>query len=86
MFLQVVALARDVGGDLGAVGELDARDLAKGRVRLLRGGRVDAGANPALLGIGLQCRRLGLDDLRRPALADQLLNGGQKCSSIIAAR
>src|SRR5436305_13831071 len=49
VLLQVVALARDVGADLHAVREPDARDLPEGRVRLLRGGRVDARADAPLL-------------------------------------
>src|SRR5690606_19360037 len=34
------------------------------------------GAHATLLGVGLQGRRLGLDDLGAAALADQLLNCG----------
>src|SRR5438067_4834228 len=49
VLLQVVALARDVGGDLHAVRQPDAGDLAKRRVRLLRRGRVHARADPAPL-------------------------------------
>src|SRR5437763_15619574 len=49
VLLQVVALARDVGGDLHAVRQPDTGDLAKRRVRLLRRGRVDARADPAPL-------------------------------------
>src|SRR5947207_11991078 len=45
VLLEVVALAGDVGGDLHPVGEPNARDLAKRRVRLLRGGRIDARAD-----------------------------------------
>src|SRR4051794_14719459 len=52
VLLEVVALAGDVGGDLHPVGEPDAGDLAKRRVRLLGGSRVDAGADPAALGSG----------------------------------
>src|SRR3954465_4962260 len=49
VLLEVVALARDVRRDLHAIREPHARDLAQRRVRLLRGGRVDAGADaPAL--------------------------------------
>src|SRR5690606_39240413 len=47
VLLQVVAFATDVGDDLVAVGQAHLGDLAQGRVRLLRGGGVDAGANPA---------------------------------------
>src|SRR5690554_2018501 len=74
VLLQVVALAGDVGGDLGAVGELDASDLAKCRVRLLRGGRVDAGAHTTLLWVGLQGGSLGVYHLGAASLTDQLLN------------
>src|SRR5579875_782346 len=45
VLLQVVALAGDVGADLHAVGQPDARDLAQRRVRLLGRGGVDAGAH-----------------------------------------
>src|SRR5687767_9296810 len=45
VLLQVVAHARDVGRDLGAAGEADTSHLAQGRVRLLGGGGVDAGAH-----------------------------------------
>src|SRR5215208_7460431 len=50
--LKVVALARDVGGDLHAVREPDTRHLAQRRVRLLRRGRVDARAHAAPLRSG----------------------------------
>src|ERR1044071_7027948 len=49
VLLQVVPLARDVRGDLHAVGEPHARDLAERRVRLLGRGGVHASANAALL-------------------------------------
>src|SRR5690606_14437364 len=68
---------------LGAVGELHTGDLAQGRVRLLRGGRVHTRAHAALLRVGLEGRRLRLGSLGLPALADQLLNGGQKCSLLM---
>src|SRR5438128_222615 len=51
VLLQVVADTGDVGGDLDAGGQADPGHLAKGRVRLLRGGRVNARADaPALRG------------------------------------
>src|SRR5690606_349166 len=55
VLLQVVALARDVGGDLDLGGQLHACDLAKRRVRLLRGGGVHAGAHAAALRAALEC-------------------------------
>src|SRR6185312_12479523 len=36
VFLKIVALARNVGGDLHLIGQADPGDLPKGRVRLLR--------------------------------------------------
>src|SRR3954452_14712880 len=74
VLLQVVADARDVRRDLDLAGQLDARDLPEGRVRLLRGGRVDAGAHTAPLRAALEGRGLRLVRLRLPALADQLLD------------
>src|ERR687886_2389547 len=85
VLLQVVADARDVGGDLDAAGEPDAGDLAQRRVRLLRGGRVDARAHAATLRAPLEGRRLGLLDLVLPALADQLLDRGQRFSCRVNA-
>ena len=58
VLLQVVAVAGDVGRDLDAAREADAGDLAQRRVRLLRGGGVDAGAHAAALRRALQGRRL----------------------------
>src|SRR4051794_14204934 len=49
VLLQVVALARDVGGDLHPVGQPHTGDLAQGRVRLLRRYGRDAGADAAPL-------------------------------------
>src|SRR3954468_23396229 len=49
VLLEVVALARDVGGDLDAPGDADAGDLAERGVRLLGRGRVDARADAAPL-------------------------------------
>src|SRR3954453_13969701 len=49
VLLQVVADARDVGRDLDAARQAHAGDLAERGVRLLRGGRVDAGADAAAL-------------------------------------
>src|SRR5207302_10252212 len=49
VLLQVVPDSGDVAGDLHPVGEPHARHLAQRRVRLLRSGGVDAGADRALL-------------------------------------
>src|SRR3954453_5207225 len=49
VLLEVVPLTGDVRRALHAVGQPDTRHLAQRRVRLLRRGRVHAGAHPALL-------------------------------------
>src|SRR6201989_3046163 len=49
VLLQVVALSRDVRGDLERARYPHARHLAQRRVRLLRGRRVDARADAATL-------------------------------------
>src|SRR5690606_6968712 len=58
VLLQIVALTGNVTDDLETVGEAHLRDLAKGRVRLLRGRRVDTRADTALLRALLQSRHL----------------------------
>src|SRR5699024_1461457 len=78
VLLEVVAHARDVCRDLDAAGQAHAGDLPKGGVRLLRGGGVDAGADPAPLGRTLEGRRLVLRHLVLTALAYQLLNCGHR--------
>src|SRR5205823_7794767 len=77
VLLQVVALARDVGGDLDAAGQLHTRDLAQRRVRLLGRGGVHAGAHATPLRAPLERRSLLLGSLVLAALADQLLDRGQ---------
>src|SRR5437667_5792471 len=58
VLLEVVALTRDIGGDLHPVREAHAGDLAKGRVRLLWRGRINAHAYAATLRTRLQRRRI----------------------------
>src|SRR3954447_26335447 len=70
VLLEVVALARDVGGDLHAAREADAGDLAQRGVRLLRRVRVHARAHATTLGSALQRRRLALRGLRLASFAD----------------
>src|ERR671921_2805925 len=82
VLLEVVAHTRDVRRDLDAAREPHAGDLAKGGVRLLRGGGVDAGADTASLGRTLQGRRLGLRRLVLAALADQLVDRGHLGGSL----
>src|SRR6185295_4754311 len=76
VLLQVMTLARDVGHDLVAVGQPHLGDLAKRRVRLLRGRGVDAGADAALLRACLQGRHLVARPRGPAALGDQLIDGG----------
>src|SRR5665213_1565980 len=74
MFLQVMALSRDIADDFKAVGQAHLGNLAKRRVRLLRRGRIDAGADAALLRALLQGRHLLLRVLRNPRLANELVD------------
>src|SRR5262249_45995674 len=60
VFLQIVAFAGYIGGYLDAVGQPNTGHLSQGRVRLLRGGRVDADADAAALRTALQSRRRSL--------------------------
>src|ERR1700728_617354 len=85
VLLEVVADTGDVGRDLDLAGEPDPGHLAKGRVRLLGRGGVDARAHPAALRAGLERRGLVLGYLVLPALADQLLDRWQRVS-IFSAR
>jgi hypothetical protein len=74
VLLQVVAFTRNVRNHFAAVGQADLGNLAKRRVRLLRGRGIHAGANAALLRVLLHRRNLALGLLRLAALADQLVN------------
>src|SRR4029078_11510590 len=78
VLLQVVALAGDVGRDFEAVRQPDAGDFPKGRVRLLRGVREHAGADPPLLRGAGEGRALGLALGRAATFANQLVDGGHE--------
>src|ERR1700722_4065395 len=83
MLLEVVTLARNVGADLEAVRQADARDLAQRGVRLTgRGGR-DARADTAALRSAGERGRLDLRLLLGAALANKLIDGrhGERSSS-----
>src|ERR1041384_4171648 len=69
VLLKVVAFTGDVGDDLALVRQTNLGPLAKGRVRLLRSRRIDAGADAALLRILLHRRDLGFGLLRFATLA-----------------
>src|SRR5439155_25161560 len=74
VLLEVVALARDVADHFALVSQADLGHLAQRRVRLLRGRRIDTGADTALLRVLLHRRDLRFGLLRFATLADQLVN------------
>src|SRR5690348_14150567 len=74
VLLQVMALTRDVTDHLEAIGQAHLGDLAKRRVRLLRGRGVDARANAALLRRLLQCGHLLARLLYDARTCDQLVD------------
>src|SRR4051794_28998497 len=69
-----MAFARDVADHFALVGQADLGHLAQRRVRLLRGRRIDTGADAALLRVLLHRRDLRLGLLRFATLADQLVD------------
>src|SRR6476620_5063356 len=73
VLLQVVAHTGDVCGDFNAAVEAHASNLTQSRVRLLRGRRVNAGANTAAHRAAVTRGSLGLFDLRRAALGGRSL-------------
>src|SRR5262245_24596036 len=81
VLLQVVADTGDVGRDFDLVGQADTRDLAKRRVRLLRGLREHAHTDAALLRAVLQRRALRLPLDLLASFADQLTNRRHEYSS-----
>src|SRR6266478_2886063 len=76
VLLKVMAFTRNVADDLEAIGQPYLGDLAKRRVRLLRGRGVDARANAALL------RRL----LQRRHLLARLLYNARTCDQLVDRR
>src|SRR5262245_41239231 len=80
VLLQRVLLARDVGRDLLAVAQLDARDLAQRRVGLLGRLDLDLQAHAALEGALLRHGRLAAAPVRAAALADELVDGRHSTS------
>src|SRR5215469_7053770 len=83
VLLQVVADARDIGGDLDVAGQPDPGDLAERGVRLPGGGGVDACADATALRARLERRGLALAGLVLPTLADQLLDRGHRVSVFV---
>src|SRR6195256_2440483 len=76
VLLKVMAFTRNVADDFEAIGQPHLGDLAKRRVRLLRGRGVDARANAALL------RRL----LQRRHLLARLLYDARTCDQLVDRR
>src|SRR4029079_17075110 len=74
VLLEVVAFARDVADHFALIGQAHLGDLAQRRVRLLRGRRINTGADAALLRVLLHRRDLRLGLLRFATLADQLVD------------
>src|SRR6185437_3780406 len=74
VLLQIVAFATDVADHLVAIGQAHLGNLAQGRVRLFRGGRVNACADAATLRTVLQSRRIALVALRAAGFAHQLVD------------
>src|SRR5208282_5560018 len=64
VLLQVMADARDIGGDLDGIGQTHTRHFAERGVRLLRGLRIYANAHAALFGAAHERGRLGLGQNR----------------------
>jgi len=83
VLLQVMALTTNVRRHLKPVGEPHAANLSQSRVRLLRGGGVDARANAATLRAGLQRGNTALGDFALPRLAHKLVDG---CHSAVGAK
>ncbi|MCY1224944.1 hypothetical protein D9M72_371220 [compost metagenome] len=75
VFLKVVTFTRNVADDFEAVRQTNLGNLTESRVRLLRGRRVNAGANATLLRVFLQSRNLIALYLCLTRLADQLVYG-----------
>src|SRR4051795_3683495 len=84
VLLEVVTDARDVRRDLDAARQAHAGDLAEGGVRLLRGGRVDAGADAAALRGALEGGFFGFRRLVPPAVSDQLVDGGHSVDPFLS--
>ncbi|EDP62462.1 30S ribosomal protein S7 [alpha proteobacterium BAL199] len=74
VLLQIVTFAGNVADDLKAVGQTHTRDFTKRRVRLLRGRRVDAGANTTLLRTRLKRRNLVPLHRHLAPVVDQLVD------------
>ena len=75
--LQIVASARNVGGDFDARGQAHMSNLTQSRVRLLRGGGVNIGAHAATQRAALQGQSLGLFGFALTSLTTSWFNSRQ---------
>src|SRR5438067_6067570 len=85
VLLEVVALAGNVADHFALVGQADLGHLPERRVRLLRGRRINTGADSALLRVLLHRRDLRLGLLRFATLADQLVNRRHEALHLVYA-
>lgn len=74
MFLEVMALIRDIGDDLKAVGQADLGHFAHGRVGLFGRARHHLDADTAPIGRVLQGRGFGLAAQFMTSFSDELIN------------
>lgn len=74
MFLQIMAFATNVGGNLKAIGQANAGNFAQSRVWFLRCGGIDTRANTSLLRAGLERRYSAFDTLLFPTFSNELIN------------
>src|SRR5919197_96308 len=89
VFLQVVPDTGDVGGDLHPGGQADPGYLAKGGVRLLRGGGVDTSADATTLGRAPERGALRLRPRALSPVSDQLVycrHGSLVCNLCLPSR
>src|ERR1043166_164677 len=86
VFLKVVALTRNVTDDFEAIGQAHLGHFTKRRVRLLRGGGVDARADTALLRRLLQRRHLLARLLYYARTCDQLVDRRHVAFTLLFAR
>jgi hypothetical protein len=74
MFLQIVAYAGDIGGNLCPVGKPHPGHLPQRRIGLFGGYSHNPGTDPPLLGAGLKRRRLRFGGRLLPPETNQLIN------------
>src|SRR5690606_27833026 len=80
VFLQVVPLTTNVGGDFITVSQTHTAYFTQCRVRLFWCSSVDAGAHASFLRATLQCRNARFDDLALSWFTNQLVDS---CHSLL---